>query len=205
MVMETAELVEELEGRGFSVNRCEVPTEDLVPQICRKPATRHVGGLRRCEECHVRIVRREMRERYAVETGDMGVKIELVDAVHRMAMDGKAPEVIVKWVALTSGLSWEELCEVEAEVLVQRKMRLWVVVGRHKYGGLHDSALVLARSDAEARKLWRDHRYRMRDKDIPDNVEIVVTEVTGVKEPQIIADRPEHHLEYVIGMHGRVI
>lgn len=202
--METGELVAELESRGVSINKCEIPRGDFVAQICNEPATRRVNGLYRCDECHVRIVRDEIRAKYEVGAGDFNAKRDLVDVVHRAAMDGKAPEVIARWVAINTGLTWDELCAVEAEVLDLRKMRLWIVAGRTKgrfLSNFRDHVkLVLARTAGEARKMWRDDLYKNRTKDIPNEVEAV--EVAGVTEPQVIADRPEFHLEYTLGIHG---
>ena len=204
MVMETAELVEELENRGLTVTRCEMQrdNDEGVQVICQRPSARHVSGAHRCEDCHKRITLSELREKYAWGTGDMRAKEQLVDAVHRGAMGGKAPEVIARWVEVTSGLSWRELCEVESEVLESRRMKLWIVGAKGSFGVSENVKLVLARSMHEARKTWRDTLYKNGEKNIPDRDDIVVTEVTGVTEPQVIADRPEQHLEFILGMHG---
>lgn len=141
---------------------------------CGDPSVGVAGGGPKCGE-HMEEVRRESRRRqYGCAAPLIPANERIMAKRHRMGIEGVAPEEIEAWLVEKTGYDAAEWDRIEEYVHAGLRCAVWLVWGVSR-GTLFEhrdrEMLVLARSGAEARKVWREHLYRGGCRDIPSRCE----------------------------------
>ena len=158
--MDTEALVKELESRGHAVVRCRVTG-------CGKPA---VGSGLLCEDCVQEAERTALRKKYGCVSFCIPANESIMAERYRRTIEGHTPEEIETWLLETTGYDAETWDRIEQYVHAGRKYKAWVVWGKDEkrvFTSATYHMVVLARSGAEARKVWREYLYKRRCGDIP--------------------------------------
>lgn len=208
--METAELVAELERRGHSVMRCQRPLED---GLCGKPSTGKatlmegktpLRQIDACDECQAELHRQKLRVKYGCCATLIPDNERIMAERYRMAVDGTPKEEIDAWLLETTGHTAEEWDRIEQYVHAGSKLTIWLVWGTDKgrfWRHTENRMLVLARSRPEAKKVWRQHLYDRKIRDIPNDCEAVIASHGDKLEPMVISTSVEWELESKLGLH----
>lgn len=165
--------------------------------LCCEPAVVKIKGIEHCRK-HLEAHRlEEKRSRYGCVAVLIPANERVMAKVYKMATEGKAPEVIAKYIMDTTGHTMAEWAKVEEYVLAVRKMRVWLVWGvKEAFIGGHREfeMLVLEKSAPGAKKLWREELYKHRTIDIPNECRAV--QVTKLEKPMVLAQ----HVDSLVGV-----
>lgn len=192
--METEQLIDELEARGHAVVRCD-------EKGCGRPAAGSSSTGPKCEECLARVRKEALRRQYGCCATLIPANERIMAKRYRMTIEGAAPEEIEAWLVEKTGYDAAQWDRIEEYVHAGCRCTVWLVSGRkdgHVLGCRAHSMLVLARSGAEARKVWREHLYRSGARDIPSSCEARNVSGRPDLDPMVVSTFVEGALEYVL-------
>jgi len=183
----TDTLIKELESRGHQVVRCRHGK-------CEKPATGQRGKKPVCATCGTKIDRRIRRKDYGCVAPLIPANERIMAERYRRTIEGQGRKEIEAWLLEETGYSVAEWDRIEDYVHAGRKCYTWLVWGINKRRMKHE-VVVLARSGAEARKVWREHLYEQGIRNVPDQCEARCLDGCPDLEPQVVATTIERDLE----------
>lgn len=189
--MNTETLIHELESRGHQVVRCR-------HNKCGKPATEQRGKKPVCTTCGTKIDRADRRKTYGCVATLMPANERIMAERYRRTIEGQSSKEIETWLLDETGYSLEDWSRIEDYVHAGRKCHTWLVWGTSK-GRLMTyrdrEMVVLARSGAEARKVWREYLYKHGVRNLPDHCEARCLDGRPELQPQVVSTSVEMGLE----------